>query len=89
MGEFTGDTKRLMDLVESSAYVLGDEEVKSAFHSCDPLRMVVLLHRMRHAARTCGRVPIDGDPVARCGAEAKAILSQSGMLQFDVLSIAS
>lgn len=88
MGEFTGDTKRLMDLVEGSTHVRGDDDVKNAVRSRDPLRLVVLLHQMRHAARTCGKVPIDGDLVARRGAEAKAILSQSGMLKFDVLSIA-
>lgn len=89
MGEFTGDTKRLMDLVENSTHVLHNRDVEDAFQCCDPLRLVVLLHRMRHAARTCGRVPIDGDLVARRGVEAKAILSQTGMLEFDVLSIAS
>lgn len=89
MDEYTGDTKRLMELVESSTHVLGDEDAEHALRYCDPLRLVVLLHRMRHAARTCGKVPIDGDVVAQRGAEAKAILSQSGMLDFDVLSIAS
>ncbi|QHN42859.1 hypothetical protein GII36_03265 [Candidatus Mycosynbacter amalyticus] len=89
MGKYTGVTERLMDLVEGSTHVLGDEDVESAFEHCDPLRLVMLLHQMRHAARTCGKVPMNGDPVAQRGAEAKVILSQAGMLKFDVLSIPS